>query len=136
VDLPKLHDERNWTMVTSGSLGEFDHAVMLEQYSGKVEAQLIAPHWRGASAAIVEHKGDKRTVLLYASEWDTPEYARRMFAEYRKVLKGKWKQMRIDTDTALSLTGSGDDGDFRVWLAGTRLSSVEGLPPAGGAKVN
>jgi hypothetical protein len=71
VPLPKLNDERNWTMVTSGSLGEFDHAVLLEQYSGKEQAQSIAPHWRGASAAVVEHKGNKRTVLVYASEWDT-----------------------------------------------------------------
>jgi hypothetical protein len=59
-----------------------------------------------------------------------------MFEEYRKVLKGKWRQMRIDSDTGTLLTGSGDDGDFRVSLSGTRLSSVEGLPPAEAAKVN
>jgi hypothetical protein len=136
VVLPKLPDERNWSVLTSGTLGEFDHAVLLEQYSGKEQAQLIAPHWRGSSAAIVEHKGNKRSVLLYASEWDTPQNARLMFEAYGKVLKGKWKQMRIDTDTPTSLTGSGDDGDFRVWLAGTRVSSVEGLPPAAAPKVN
>ena len=58
-----------------------------------------------------------------------------MFEAYREVLKGKWKQMTVTTDTPSSLTGSGDDGDYRVWLAGTRLSSVEGLPAAA-AKVN
>ena len=71
-------------------------------------------------------------MLLYASEWDSPESARKMFEAYREVLKGKWKQMNIATDTPTSLTGSGDDGDFRVWLAGTRFSSVEGLPSAVG----
>jgi hypothetical protein len=136
LPLPKLPDERNWSMVTSGSLGEFDHAIMLEQYSGKEQAKEIAPNWRGGSAAIVEHKATKRPVLLYASEWATPENARRMFEEYRKVLKGKWKRMRVDTDTATSLTGSGDDGDFRVSLAGTRLSSVEGVSPTTAPKVN
>lgn len=136
VPLPKLHDERNWNVVTSGSLGEFDHAILLEQYSGKEQARAIAPQWRGSSAAVLEHKGTNRTVLLYASEWATAESARKMFEEYRNVLKGKWKHMRIVSDRPGSLTGSGDDGDFRVWLAGTRLSSVEGLPPVAEPKVN
>jgi hypothetical protein len=136
VALPKLPDERAWKMLTSGSLGEFDHSVLLEQYLSKEDASSIAPHWRGAAAAVVEHKRDKRPVLLYASEWDTAENARKMFDAYRRVLKGKWKQMRIVTDTTGSFTGSGDDGDFRVWITGTRISSVEGLPPAVVAKVN
>ena len=72
----------------------------------------IAQHWRGGSGAVVERKTDKRPVLLYASEWDSPESARKMFEAYREVLKGKWKQMTVATDTPSSLTGSGDDGDF------------------------
>jgi hypothetical protein len=135
VPLPKLPDERDWKTLTSGSLGEFDHAVLLEQYIGKERAGDISQHWRGASGAVIERKTDKRPVLLYASEWDSADSARKMFEAYRQVLKGKWKQISIATDTPTSLTGSGDDGDFRVWLAGTRLTSVEGLPSAG-AKVN
>ena len=135
VALPKLPDEREWKALTSGSLGEFDHQVLLEQYVGKEHAGDIAMHWRGGSGAVIERKTDKRPVLLYASEWDSQESARKMFEAYREVLKGKWKQMTIVTDTPSSLTGSGDDGDFRVWLAGTRVSSVEGLPAAA-AKVN
>lgn len=136
VALPKLPKERDWKMLVSGTLGEFDHAVMIEQYVDKETATAVAKNWRGGSAAVVEQKSDKRPVLLYASEWDTPENARRMFEAYRSVLKGKWKEMHIVTDTPESITGSGDDGDFRVWIAGTKLSSVEGLPPAMGAKVN
>ena len=37
VALPKLPDERAWKMLTSGSLGEFDHSVLLEQYLSKEE---------------------------------------------------------------------------------------------------
>ena len=55
---------------------------------------------------------------------------------YRQVLQGKWKQMQIVTDTPDSLTGTGDDGDFRVTIAGSRVTSIEGLPPAEHAKVN
>jgi hypothetical protein len=135
VPLPKLPNERDWKTLTSGSLGEFDHEVLLEQYVGRERANDISQHWRGSSGAVIERKSDKRPVLLYASEWGSPESARKMFDAYREVLKGKWKQMTITTDTPTSLTGSGDDGDFRVWLAGTRLSSIEGLPSTE-AKVN
>ena len=38
VALPKLPDERDWKTLTSGSLGEFDHEVLLEQYVGKQRA--------------------------------------------------------------------------------------------------
>jgi hypothetical protein len=134
--LPKLRDERDWKTLTSGSLGEFDHSILLEQYLSRDRADAIAPHWRGGSAAVLEHKAAKRTVLLYASEWDSPENARKMFDAYRQVLQGKWKKMQIVTDTPESLTGTGDDGDFRVTIAGSRVTSIEGLPPAEHAKVN
>ncbi|HYI96098.1 MAG TPA: hypothetical protein VEX68_21320 [Bryobacteraceae bacterium] len=136
VALPKLPDERGWRMVTSGTLGEFDHAILLEQYGLKDQARAIASHWRGSSAAVIENKRDKRPVLLYASEWETAEDARKMFEAYRGILKGKWKSMTVVTDTPTSLTGSGDDGDFRVSLTGTRVSSIEGLPPTPVAAVN
>lgn len=127
AQLPKLQDARDWKVLTSGSLGEFDHAVLIEQHVSKEQATAIAPHWRGGAAAIMEHKRDKRPVLLYASEWDSPESARQMFDAYRAVLKGKWKAMRVATDTASCLTGTGDDGEFEVTLSGTRVSAVEGL---------
>jgi hypothetical protein len=136
VRLPKLQDEKDWRTLTSGTLGEFDHAVLIEQYSSKEQASSIAAHWRGSSAAVVEHKRDKRPVLLYASEWSSPEQARKMFDAYRTVLKGKWKKMTIATENASSLTGVGDDGEFRLSLEGTRVSSIEGLAPPVVATVN
>ena len=56
VALPKLPDERDWKALTSGSLGEFDHEVLLEEYVGKQRATDIAQHWRGGSGAVVERK--------------------------------------------------------------------------------
>ena len=136
VPLPKVDQERNWSVLTSGSLGEFDHGVWIEQYAGKGQVASIAPFWRGGTASILEHKRDKRTVLLYASEWSTPEAARNMFEAYKQVLKGKWARMQVAGNTETSLTGLGDDGYFRVWLDGNRLSSIEGLPALVDAKVN
>ena len=65
-------------------------------------------------------------VLLYASEWDDADTAKEAFRLYKQVLKGKWKNMTVDTDSAAEMSGKGDDGPFRVKLEGTRVWSLEG----------
>jgi hypothetical protein len=46
---------------------------------------------------------------------------------YRTVLKGKWKNLKVDSDSKSSISGSGDDGAFHVWVQGKRLFSAEGM---------
>jgi hypothetical protein len=65
--------------------------------------------------------------MVYASEWQDEAAAQKMFEAYRGVLKGKWKNFRIDTESRTSISGSGDDGAFRLWLQGSRLFSAEGM---------
>ena len=72
---------------------------MLEQYSGKVRAAEIAPHWRGCAFDLLENKNLHRIVLLYSAEWDTEVAAREYFAAYRRQLSQKWKNMAIATET-------------------------------------
>ncbi|MDE3164438.1 MAG: ImmA/IrrE family metallo-endopeptidase, partial [Acidobacteriota bacterium] len=48
-DLPDVHLGRGFKGLVGGSLGELEHEVMLEQYSGKQESARLAPHWRGCS---------------------------------------------------------------------------------------
>ena len=65
-------------------------------------------------------------MLLYASEWTDVEAAREAFRLYRLVLKGKWKNLKVDSESPTEVVGTGDDGPFRLKLEGTRVSSVEG----------
>ena len=125
-DLPKVAGE--WKTLAEGSVGEFDHAILLEQYGGKPLAEELAPMWRGGAMQLLERKAEARVVLVYASEWADEAAAKRMFDAYRQVLKGKWKKLKIDEDAAGAIAGTGDDGIFRVECKGTRLTSVEGLP--------
>ena len=85
-DLPK-----GYKSLVGGSLGELEHTIMLEQYSGKERAAEIAPHWRGCAFELLENKKDGRIVLLYAAEWDSEDAARQYFAAYRRQLSQKWK---------------------------------------------
>jgi hypothetical protein len=117
---------KNWNVLTQGTVGEFDHSILLEQYLSKTEADELAPHWRGGQLALVESKRDKDVVLLYASEWDSPEAASRMFQAYRRVLSQKWERFEVESETEISIRGRGDEGFFRITLEGSRVTSVEG----------
>ena len=125
--LPKAPASRDWTTLTEGTMGEFDHAILLEQYAGKDAALAIAPQWRGGSYALLERKKDKAVALLYASEWRDEAAAKAMFQAYRKVLTGKWKTIEVQSDSENTLRGHGDDGAFEVTLTGTRVLATQGL---------
>jgi hypothetical protein len=116
--------------LVGGSLGEFEHGILIEQFAGKSAAGDIAPHWRGCSFQLRENRKARRIVLLYAVEWDSQETARRYFAVYRQALRKKWKAFAVTSETADSVDGAGDDGAFELRRVGATVTSVEGLPPA------
>jgi hypothetical protein len=129
-ELPDAHLPRAYKSLVGGALGELDHAVLLEQFAGKQQAAEIAPHWRGCNFELRENKKAGRVVLLYAVEWDSEESAGRYFAAYRGALAKKWKKMSVVSETADSVTGTGDDGRFELLLKGAIVTSVEGLDAA------
>jgi hypothetical protein len=130
VALPALARPKEWKVLTEGTVGEFDHAILLEQYLTKKDADELGQQWRGAAFGLVENKAGKQSGLLYASEWADAASARRMFAAYRRVLEGKWKKMDVISETEDAIEGTGDDGHFRLTLRGTRVASVEGMKAA------
>jgi hypothetical protein len=113
-----------------GSLGEFEHTILIEQFAGKDTARDLAPHWRGCNFQLRENRKTRRVVLLYAVEWDTQENAQRYFAAYRQALRTKWITFTVTSETADSVAGSGDEGGFELRRVGATVTSVEGSPPA------
>jgi hypothetical protein len=126
-ELPDPHLSRGYKGLVRGELGELEHAVLIEQYVGKPEAQEIAPHWRGCRFELRENKKAARVVLLYAVEWDDEASAARYFALYRRILAKKWKGITVDTESFDHITGTGDDGRFELRRNGTVVTSVEGM---------
>lgn len=123
--LPELPAPKQWKPVTGGTAGEFDHRVLLKQYSPNFE--LLASEWRGAQFRIFEHRSTKRIVLSYASQWGSEKVAGDFFRAYQDILKGKWKQVRGTKSTDDRFTGESEDGFFVVRLTGSTVSSLEGL---------
>ncbi len=126
VRLPSPPEERRYKKLAEGTLGQFDHSILLRQYVPGEEA--LAEQWRGGRYSLWEEKnGGGRTVLVYVSRWAGSDAARSFFDHYRKVLEGKWRQMEIERHEPELLAGAGDDGHFHVRLAGFEVISVEGL---------
>ena len=124
--LPKLASEGK--EVTDGSMGEFDHQMLLQQYLGAAQATELAQHLRGGQFRIVMPRGrDTKPVLLYAAEWDSPDRATAYFDAYGKILRAKWQHCEFTMQKPALIAGNGDNGAFVVWLSGDVVSSVEGL---------
>ncbi|MBZ5726474.1 MAG: ImmA/IrrE family metallo-endopeptidase [Acidobacteriia bacterium] len=128
--LPDPHLPRGYKGLVGGSLGELEHGILIEQYAGKERAAEIAPHWRGSIFELRENKKARRVVLLYAAEWDSEESARAYFAVYREALGKKWRNLAVASESADSVSGTGDDGRFLLRRDGATVTSMEGLDPA------
>ncbi len=132
--LPDPHLPRGYKVLISGELGELEHAILLEQYVGKPQAEEVAPHWRGCRFELRENKKAGRVVLLYAVEWDDEASAARYFSLYRQILAKKWKHLTVDAGTAGQITGTGDDGRFALRRNGAIVTSVEGMAAGSGGQ--
>ncbi|HYP14513.1 MAG TPA: hypothetical protein VEQ63_11365 [Bryobacteraceae bacterium] len=125
--LPELANATTFKELTKSTVGEFDHAVLIEQYVGKEESARLAPMWRGGTLGLLEHKLDKHVVLLYASEWKDEEAARSMFEAYRKVLEKKNKKISVDSAQGNTIAGTSDQGAFHLRITGRFVAAVEGM---------
>ena len=105
-----------------GSVGEFDVAVLVDQYAGAQISNKMYPHWRGGYYYAVRSKNDPAAPLglLYASRWSSPEKAANFAAIYASALGKRYlqvhdvaeegKELGIKTDALDHLTGK------RAWL--------------------
>lgn len=120
-------------LLIGGDLGEFDHKILLRQFIDRSVAEAASAHWRGGEFRVYEdkkdgeHNKDGAPLLIYGSEWDSPDAAQTFFNLYERVLRGKWKHFEVDSRTPTEIRGTGDTGKFRVRLDGMAVQSVEGL---------
>ena len=126
-EMPKLLLTKQGKEITAGSVGEFDHEMLLRQYTGEKEADSLARHLRGGQFQIVAAGNARKPVLAYVSEWDSEEAAARFFSDYQRILRSKWKHCDPTTASRTMFAGSADNGYFVARLAGATISSVEGV---------
>lgn len=125
--LPKIRLKEQVNELTEGSVGEFDHEMMLRQYVNEARSAGLAPHLRGGHFKIAEAGKNETPLLEYVSEWDSEDHARAFFECYQQILAKKWRRCDVLTRSDTVFAGEGDSGYFFVKLKGASVMSVEGL---------
>ena len=88
-------DLANYERFDVGAMGEFDVAVLIDQYAGEEVSHQLYPDWRGGYYYAARPKGNPSSPLglLYVSRWATPETAARFAAIYAKALPTRYQQV-------------------------------------------
>jgi hypothetical protein len=112
-----VHLTRNYEKFDVGSMGEFDVALLVDEYAGVDESKHMYPEWRGGYYYAAKPKGDASAALalLYVSRWSSPQVAADFAALYASSLKRRYHSMRL-VHTPPKPEQDGPRSGNRVWL--------------------
>jgi hypothetical protein len=87
-------DFKDYVKFDIGAMGEFDVAVLIEQYAGKKLSDEMYPEWRGGYYYAARPKNDAAAPLglLYVSEWSSAEKASEFAEIYARSLAQRYKK--------------------------------------------
>ena len=88
-------DFKNYERFDVGAIGEFDVAILVDQYAGTEASHNLYPHWRGGYYYAARPKGDPSAplALLYVSRWSSREKAAAFAAIYAQSLAKRYKHV-------------------------------------------
>jgi hypothetical protein len=95
MHVPELgRDFKNYQKFDIGAMGEFDVAVLVEQYAGKKLSERIYPEWRGGYYYAARPKNDTTAPLglMYVSRWSSAEKASEFAGIYARSLGQRYKK--------------------------------------------
>jgi hypothetical protein len=132
-------DFKEYTKFDIGAMGEFDVAILIEQYAGKQLAKRLYPEWRGGYYYAARSKTDAAAPigLLYVSRWASAEKASEFANIYARSLGQRYKKVKVVSDPSAQkqMQTSANDStgmespQLRVeLLKGRRLWSTEEGP--------
>src|SRR6266576_2528655 len=124
----------------SGAVGEFDVAVLIDQYAGSKASHDLYPHWRGGYYYAARPKSNPDGVLglLYVSRWSSPQTAGEFAAIYARSLEKRYRRAhqngenRVkDLDILETLTGrhtwATEEGPVVIDVQGDTVVATESL---------
>jgi hypothetical protein len=95
------HDFKDYQKFDIGAMGEFDVAVLIQQYAGKPLSKQLYPAWRGGYYYAARPKADAAgpLALLYVSRWSNAEKAAEFAGIYAQSLKQRYKKAEAAGDS-------------------------------------
>jgi len=109
-----------------GAIGEFDVAVLIDQYAGTEASHSLYPHWRGGYYYAARPKSDPNAALglLYVSRWSNADKAGEFAAIYAKYLPKRY----LHVQPAASDASPATDQEVSARLIGTHTWLTETGP--------
>jgi hypothetical protein len=130
-------DFKDYQKFDIGAMGEFDVAVLIEQYAGKPLSKRLYPEWRGGYYYAAKSKSDAASGvagtaplgLLYVSHWSSADKAAEFAAVYARSLKQRYKKAEavgtLPSDTATQNAFSQDAASPIDPLTGRHVWTTE-----------
>jgi hypothetical protein len=112
-------DFKDYLKFDIGAMGEFDVAVLVEQYAGKQLSERLYPEWRGGYYYAAHPRSDPAGPLglFYVSRWSSAEKAGEFAEIYARSLAKRYKKVQEAGDGGVKST-SGEPGaqhaEFKV----------------------
>jgi hypothetical protein len=142
LQLPDFkHILKNYERFDVGAIGEFDVAVLAEQYADHETAERIYPNWRGGYYYSARLKGNSTAPLglVFVSKWAGAKSAAQFAAIYARGVQQRYKDVEAPTGSNLpadlkklaSLSGDHawktQDGDVRITVKDDTVLVTESL---------
>lgn len=124
------HDFKDYQKFDIGAMGEFDVAVLIEQYAGKPLSKKLYPEWRGGYYYAAKSKSDVKSDassgaqsaaastaalgLLYVSRWSSADKAAEFAEIYARSLKDRYKKAEAVGDSAQAEIRAQNDAKAEV----------------------
>jgi hypothetical protein len=106
-------DFKNYDKFDIGAVGEFDVAILIEQYQGEEISKRLYPHWRGGYYYAARPHGDASAPLglLYVSRWSNAEKASEFAWVYAKGLEKRYRRVHEVVDEAAKPKPANNPGE-------------------------
>jgi hypothetical protein len=124
-------DFKNYKKFDIGAMGEFDVAVLIEQYANQELAKWLYPEWRGGYYYAARAKDDAAAPLglLYVSRWSSAEKAEDFAGIYARSLAKRYKKADEVGDagspSAASASGKSGPGESVAAKSGTEEAGAK-----------
>jgi hypothetical protein len=127
------HDFKEYEKFDIGAMGEFDVAVLIEQYAGKALSKKLYPEWRGGYYYAAKRKPDAKSNsggpsplgLLYVSRWSSAETAAEFGEIYARSLKQRYKKAEQAGEAASEKPAAQDAESSADFLRGRQAWTTE-----------
>jgi len=121
-------DFKDYLKFDIGAMGEFDVAVLIEQYAGKKVSDQMYSAWRGGYYYAARPKSDAAAPLglMYASRWASEEKASEFAEIYAHSLQQRYKKVEEVADSSVHSAAKDTESDREVLKGRHAWTTEEG----------